>query len=420
MDGDCATIDSDGLLTPSAAGECTVVASCEGVSARRMLRVLDSSALSSLAIEPALVEIEAGSSHALDIVARDQYGNAVDCSDASITCATGITYADGAVSATTAGTYTVTAQFGGLTATAEVRVIEALTDNLALGKTATASAGTSSIASVNDGNTGTRWIANDAAETDVVTLTIDLANAYHLLRSNVLWERAAAADYTIEGSLDGETWQVMHSELGYSDTGADRTDAATVDAIVRYVRLRMTHRATAWAYSIYEWQLFGRLLAADEPCSVEIADIPDEVKVGEKVALEAVVKNCNGEVIDYPLLWSVTGGTVNCEEYSSDITGTFAITASAGFAKAEMSVSVAYETSSVAEVATDVEIYCVDGVLSVKAYGLSRVEVYSLSGALMLSERAYGAWRKALSLPRGAYVVVATAASGRTVRKIML
>lgn len=420
VEGDCATIDSDGMLTPSAAGECTVVASCEGVSARRMLRVLDSSALSSLAIEPALVEIEAGSSHALGIVARDQYGNAVDCSDASITCATGITYADGAVSATTAGTYTVTAQFGGLTATAEVRVIEALTDNLALGKTATASAGTSSIASVNDGNTGTRWIANDAAETDVVTLTIDLANAYHLLRSNVLWERAAAADYTIEGSLDGETWQVMHSELGYSDTGADRTDAATVDAIARYVRLRMTRRATAWAYSIYEWQLFGRLLTADEPCSVEIADIPDEVKVGEKVALEAVVKNCNGEVIDYPLLWSATGGTVSGEEYSSDITGAFAIIASAGLAKAEMSVSVVYETSSVAEVAADAEIYCVDGVLTVKAYGLSRVEVYSLSGALMLSERADSAWHKALSLPRGAYVVVATASSGRTVRKIML
>ncbi len=420
VDGDCAAIDSDGLLTPTSVGECTVTASCEGVSDSRMLRVLDGSTLSLLAIEPALVEMEVGSSHALSIVTRDQYGNAVDCSDAAVTYADGITVADGEVTATTAGSYTITAQFGGLTATAEMRVLDSLTDNLALGKTATASAGTSSIASVNDGNTGTRWIADNAAETDAVTLTIDLADTYHLLRSNVLWERAAAADYTVEGSLDGETWQTLHSEAGYSDTGADRTDASTLDAIARYVRLSMTRRATAWAYSIYEWQLFGRMLGDDEPCSVEIANLPDEVNVGDSVTLEAVVKNSNGEVIDWPVSWSATGGTVSGNDYRSDLTGSFAVTATAELAKASAPVSVVYKTSSIADVVATAEISCIDGTLSVRANGLTHVTVYSLSGAVMVSEHADGTWHKRLSLPRGAYVVVATTANGKTARKIML
>lgn len=420
VDGDCATIDSDGILTPVAVGQCSVTAGCGNVTATKTLRVLNTVTLSSLAIEPALVEMEAGSSHALVVVGRDQYGNAVDCSDAVLTLPDGITYADGAVTATVTGNYIVTAQFGGLTASGNINVVDALTDNIALNKTIEATAGTSSISAANDGNAETRWIANDADETTPVTVTLDLGAAYHLMRSNVMWERAAAADYTIEGSLDGEKWTKIHSESGYSDTGAARTDAATVDALARYVRLQMTRRATAWAYSIYEWQLFGRLLTSAEPCTVEIAETPAEIIVGSKVALAATVKNCDGDVIDSPLTWTATGGTIASGEYSSDITGSFVITATAGLATAQVPITVAYQTSSVETVADEAFIACADGTLTVKGNGLSAVRVYSLSGALMLNESAHGYWSKPLALPKGVYVVVACTANGTTVKKIVM
>ena len=98
----------------------------------------------------------------------------------------------------------VAAEAFSLKAEAEVKVLPRLTDNIALKKTVTASDG-SAVTALNDGNGGSRWIANG----ETVDLTMDLGGVYHLMRSSILWERAAAADYTVAVSLDGENWQPM-------------------------------------------------------------------------------------------------------------------------------------------------------------------------------------------------------------------
>lgn len=420
VDGSCATIDADGVLTPISEGECVVEARCGNVVERRTVRVLAAVAPSEIRIEPAYSEIEQGSEIKIAAVVADQYGNAAPAAAIDWTVPAGLTLTDGVIHADNAGTYTLTAETWGKTAEATIVVVDRLTDNIALGKTVTAS-DLSSAAAVNDGNSGSRWIAatNDDGPT---SLTIDLEGVYHLMRSNVLWERAAAADYVIETSVDGNKWQTINTVEGIGDTNSNRTDEAAIDGIGRYVKLTMTRRSTQWAYSIYEWQLYGRRMTAGEPCQLAIVNAPASVNTGDETTLEAVVTDCNGDVVaDAPVAWTATGGTIDGDTYRSLINGTFTITATSRLATASTDIVVETPTASLLPTRANARAYVDGGDIVVEADGLTHVTVYTMAGTAAFSRRADGdKLRCDARLPHGIYIVEARTESGVSVTKVAL
>lgn len=417
VDGSCATIDGEGILTPVAEGECVVTAQSGTAVDRCTVRVLSTLVPSALRISPAYMEVEEGAVAEVAVLAADQYGQSVAVDAAEWTVPAGLAVENGKLTANAPGTYMVAAKAFSLKAEAEVKVLPRLTDNIALKKTVTASDG-STVTALNDGNGGSRWIANG----ETVDLTMDLGGVYHLMRSSILWERAAAADYTVAVSLDGENWQPMSATEGLSDTGADRTDETTVNGIARYVRLSMTRKATQWAYSIYEWQLYGRRMLAGEPCSVAILPHAGETSVGVGVEFEAEVKDCDGnEVTSAPRLWTATGGVFAGGTYSSEIAGTFGIACESMLAKAVSQIEVTCQTSVITTTSVDSCIYLDGGSLVVEADGLTGVTVFAADGRVAMRSDARGdALRCRWALPHGVYVVVVATTSGHRVTKIVL
>lgn len=420
VEGSCATIDASGLLTPISEGECVVEARCGSVVERRAVRVLAAISPSAIRIEPAYSELEEGAGIRIAAIVDDQYGIAAPTVAVDWNVPDGLTLTDGTIHADHAGTYTLTAEACGQTAEATIVVVGSLTDNIALGKTVTASDASTATA-VNDGNTGSRWIAanNDDGPT---SLLIDLGEVYHVMRSNLIWERAAAADYVIEASVDGNSWTAISTVTGIADTGDNRTDETAVDGMARYVKLTMTRRSTQWAYSIYEWQLYGRRMMPGEPCRLEIVNAPDAVSTGDKTEMEAIVTDCNGDVIaDAPVTWTATGGTFDGNVYQSLVTGTFGITATSRLATASTGIVVDCATSSAVSTRADVRVFVDGGAIVVEAEGLSRVTVYTMAGAVAVSRSADSdTLRCDAALPHGIYIVEAQTSTGVSVTKIAL
>ena len=250
--------------------------------------------------------MEVNASKAIVAHITDQYGEVMDLTP-SWSIPQGLTIAEGILTATAVGEYTLTASYADFTATAKVTVIPTLTENIALKKTIKGSHSEGILSAANDGNAGTRWISN-AESNEAAWIEIDLGDTYHILRSTILWERAAAGDYQLLVSDDGATWTTVMEVSGLNDTGADRTDETSTDAYGRYVRLNMTKRATAWAYSIWEWQLFGSLNKGGNPSGmISINDVEatpriittcNQVKViGDAVAVK--IYNTAGTMITY-------------------------------------------------------------------------------------------------------------------------
>ncbi|KAA9381318.1 coagulation factor 5/8 type domain-containing protein [Microbispora cellulosiformans] len=124
---------------------------------------------------------------------------------------------------------------------------------LSQGKSATASstenAGTPASAAV-DGNTGTRW---SSAFGDPQWLQVDLGGAATLSQVTLNWEAAYATSFKIQLSADATTWTDLYS----TTTGTGGTQTLDVTGSGRYVRLYGTTRATAYGYSLWEFQVYG-------------------------------------------------------------------------------------------------------------------------------------------------------------------
>lgn len=412
-----ATVDAEGVLTPVCEGECVVTVGYESLTDRAELRILAERKMTLLQVFPPVAEIEAGVSLQLEAVVADQYGNTHkeicdwECS--------GGTCIDGAFVADEPGTYQVTALSGGLKATATVEVVSALTENIALNRPAEASSGTASAA--NDDNTGTRW------ESDHVDgpewLMFDLQGVYHLMRSEIQWEAASAADYEMQVSLDGEHWQTIVLENGLS---GERTDKATISAIARYVRLWCTKRALPYGYSVWEWQLFGREMHDGEACEVVFVDAPAEIPADSESQFTVAVKDVAGQVLtDVDLTWAVTGGGAIRSDghFDAVVPGDYTVTAWSGLANASHDFSVVYLSGVASQEDTGVVITCHEGRLNIHSEATVRsVAVYSLTGSRQwavggLSTNRYEAL---LDLPDGVYVVVVQTENGYRIGKIML
>ncbi|MFE7182436.1 discoidin domain-containing protein [Streptomyces erythrochromogenes] len=124
---------------------------------------------------------------------------------------------------------------------------------LSQGKPATASsvegAGTPAAAAV-DGDNGTRWSSRFA---DPQWIQVDLGAPARLSQVVLRWETAHARAYRIELSTNGTDWTTAHSTAA----GPGGVQTLDITGTARYVRVYGTQRATAWGYSLWEFQVYG-------------------------------------------------------------------------------------------------------------------------------------------------------------------
>jgi hypothetical protein len=125
--------------------------------------------------------------------------------------------------------------------------------NIAQGKPVTCSSientGTPCASAV-DGNTGTRWAS---AFSDPQWLQVDLGATHSISRVVLNWEAAYGRSFQIQTSPNGTTWTSIYS----TTTGAGGIQTLAVTGSGRYVRMYGTTRATAYGYSLWEFQVFG-------------------------------------------------------------------------------------------------------------------------------------------------------------------
>jgi hypothetical protein len=132
--------------------------------------------------------------------------------------------------------------------------------NIALNKTATASSNensstlVSSASNAVDGNTGTRW---GSAFSDPQWLQVDLGATYNVTQVVLNWEAAYGKAYQIQVSNDAANWTSIYS----TSNGAGGVETLNVSGSGRYIRMYGTARATAYGYSLWEFQVFGTVVS---------------------------------------------------------------------------------------------------------------------------------------------------------------
>jgi hypothetical protein len=121
------------------------------------------------------------------------------------------------------------------------------------GKPTTASsaenAGTAA-ANATDGSTGTRW---SSAFSDPQWLRVDLGAVMNVNKVVLNWEAAYARAFQVQTSTDGTTWTTISS----TTTGTGGVQTLNVSGTGRYVRVNGTQRATAYGYSLWEFQVYA-------------------------------------------------------------------------------------------------------------------------------------------------------------------
>ena len=129
---------------------------------------------------------------------------------------------------------------------------------LSQGKPATASslenAGTPASYAV-DGNTGTRW---SSGFSDPQWIQVDLGATATVSQVVLRWEPAYATAFQIQTSADANTWTSIYA----TTTATGGTQTINVSGTGRYVRMYGTARATAYGYSLWEFEVYGTLGAA--------------------------------------------------------------------------------------------------------------------------------------------------------------
>ena len=109
--------------------------------------------------------------------------------------------------------------------------------------------GTPAAAAV-DGDPGTRW---SSAFTDPQWLQVDLGGTATISQIVLTWEAAYAWSFKIQTSADAATWTDVYSTT--AGTGGIQT--LNVTGSGRYVRMYGIARATAYGYSLWEFQVWG-------------------------------------------------------------------------------------------------------------------------------------------------------------------
>ncbi|WP_083950099.1 discoidin domain-containing protein [Herbidospora yilanensis] len=111
-------------------------------------------------------------------------------------------------------------------------------------------AGANVAANAVDGNGATRWSSLYA---DPQWITVDLGQTRSISRVRLQWEAAYGRQYRVETSNDNSSWTVVHTQTA----GDGGVDDLAVTGTGRYVRIYGTQRATAWGYSLWEFDVHG-------------------------------------------------------------------------------------------------------------------------------------------------------------------
>lgn len=127
-------------------------------------------------------------------------------------------------------------------------------DDLAASRPVTVSSTTNGNvgAFLTDGTPATRW---ESQAVDPSGALVDLGAATTVGRVVLDWEVAAASSYEIRVSTDG----INYSTVATVTNGTSGTKAVTFTPVsARYVFVYMTQRATQWAYSMYDLEVYAQ------------------------------------------------------------------------------------------------------------------------------------------------------------------
>jgi beta-glucosidase len=101
-----------------------------------------------------------------------------------------------------------------------------------------------------DASTTTRW---SSAFSDPQWLQVDLGQTASITKVVLTWESAYGKAFQIQVSNDATTWTSIYT----TTTGTGGTQTLAVSGSGRYVRMYGTARATAYGYSLYDFQVWG-------------------------------------------------------------------------------------------------------------------------------------------------------------------
>ncbi|MEV4171611.1 discoidin domain-containing protein [Nonomuraea sp. NPDC049709] len=96
-----------------------------------------------------------------------------------------------------------------------------------------------------------RWAT--AAWTDPGWIYVDLGATAQISKVVLQWDPAYARSYQLQVSNDANTWTTVHN----TTSGSGFKQTLSVSGTGRYVRMYGTQRATAYGYSLWEFQVYG-------------------------------------------------------------------------------------------------------------------------------------------------------------------
>jgi hypothetical protein len=139
--------------------------------------------------------------------------------------------------------------------TFQTKEAQAAPINLAYGRNVTVSSvepGSSHIgANAVDANGNTRWSSSYA---DNQYIIVDLGSAQSISRVLLKWEAAYASQFQIQTSTNNVNWTTVYSNYNAAGGTSDISFAATT---ARYVKMYGIKRATAYGFSIFEFEIYG-------------------------------------------------------------------------------------------------------------------------------------------------------------------
>jgi beta-glucosidase len=132
------------------------------------------------------------------------------------------------------------------------------TNNIALNQPSSASSvesGSYPAASAFDGDPTTRW---SSAFSDPQWIKVDLGSVRNIARVRLNWENAFAQSYSIQLSIDNNSWTNVYTT---TNGPGSINDLATLGS-GRYVRMYSTQRVTAYGDSLWEFEIYPALAPA--------------------------------------------------------------------------------------------------------------------------------------------------------------
>lgn len=174
-------------------------------------------------------------------------------------------------------------------------------ENVALNKTASASTESNAEQTADkavDGDLGTRWGAHEDADN---WLMVDLEAYYDLSGVKIHWEDSYAKGYKLQTSMDGKRWTDVYVE----ENNEGGVNEIPVDTTARYVKMQGVEKSGQWGFSIWEFEVYGRLSKDQNPQlnhAPVFAEMEDQkAVVGEPVSFTLEAADEDGDVLTYEI-----------------------------------------------------------------------------------------------------------------------